>query len=74
MDAKELRSLALPELKERLNTEEREFFSLKFKKETNQLKQTHLLRTKKRDIARIKTIVSNLYPRVCKKKQEMQTE
>ena len=60
MEPKELRALTLPELKEKENEIEKELFSLKFKKETNQLKQTHLLPIKKRELATIKTIITEL--------------
>ncbi|MCB1649881.1 MAG: 50S ribosomal protein L29 [Pseudomonadales bacterium] len=58
MKANELREKTVAELNEQLNTLYREQFSARMQKSTGQLAQTHLTGSIKKDIARIKTIIT----------------
>lgn len=56
--ADELRELSVEELQKKLISVEMDFAELKFKHSLNQLENPMLLRTMKRDIARINTILT----------------
>ncbi len=56
--AEELRELSVEELQKKLISVEMDFAELKFKHSLNQLENPMLLRTMKRDIARINTILT----------------
>jgi len=56
--AEELRELTVEELQKKLISVEMDFAELKFKHSLNQLENPMLLRTMKRDIARINTILT----------------
>lgn len=58
MKANELREKTVAELNEQLNTLYREQFSARMQKSTGQLAQTHLTGSIKKEIARIKTIIT----------------
>lgn len=58
MNAIELREKTVAELNEQLNTLYRDQFNLRMQKSTGQLAQTHLTGNIKRDIARVKTIIT----------------
>tara|TARA_R100001377_G_scaffold35787_1_gene19798 strand:- start:8444 stop:8641 length:198 start_codon:yes stop_codon:yes gene_type:complete len=58
MKAIELREKTVAELNEQLNTLYRDQFNLRMQKSTGQLAQTHLTGNIKRDIARVKTIIT----------------
>ncbi len=58
MNAAELRQKSVEELNEELLTLLRDQFNFRMQKATGQLNQTHLLKQTKRDIARIKTVLS----------------
>ncbi len=58
MKASELRSKSVEELQKELLTLREEQFKLRMQKATGQLGQTHLLREGQRDIARIKTLLT----------------
>jgi len=58
MKASELREKSVSELNEQLNTLYREQFNIRMQKSTGQLAQTHLSGNMKRDIARVKTIIT----------------
>lgn len=58
MKASELREKSVVDLKEELLTLRREQFNLKMAKATGQLAQIHLLGQVRRNIARIKTVIS----------------
>ncbi len=58
MNAKELREKTVPELNEELANLLREQFNLRMQKGTGQLSQTHKLKTVRRDIARVYTIIN----------------
>ncbi len=58
MKAIELREKTVAELNEHLNTLYRDQFNLRMQKSTGQLAQTHLTGNIKRDIARVKTIIT----------------
>jgi len=58
MKAIELREKTVAELNEQLNTLYRDQFNIRMQKSTGQLAQTHLTGNIKRDIARVKTIIT----------------
>ncbi|MFT6028386.1 MAG: large subunit ribosomal protein L29 [Oleiphilaceae bacterium] len=58
MNASELRNKSTDELKQDLLGLLKEQFNLRLRKTTGQLNQSHLLRQTKRDIARIKTVLT----------------
>lgn len=58
MNAIELREKTVAELNEQLNTLYRDQFNIRMQKSTGQLAQTHLTGNIKRDIARVKTIIT----------------
>ena len=58
MNAAELREKSVEELNEELLTLLRDQFNFRMQKATGQLNQTHLLKQTKREIARIKTVLS----------------
>jgi len=57
MKAVELRDLDLQELKKRLSDEEENLANLRFQLSTSQLESPVKVRTVRRDIARIKTLI-----------------
>ena len=61
MKAKELRDLSAEELKEKEQELGRELFNLRFQKATGQLGNTAMLGKTKKDLARVKTVLSELY-------------
>ena len=58
MKASELRNKSTDELKQDLLALLKEQFNLRLRKTTGQLNQSHLLRQTRRDIARIKTVLT----------------
>ena len=58
MKASELKAKSVGELKAELLGLLREQFNLRMQAATGQLAQTHLLKTVRRDIARVKTILT----------------
>jgi large subunit ribosomal protein L29 len=58
MKANELRNKSTEELKQELLSLLKEQFNLRLRKTTGQLNQSHLLRQSRRDIARIKTVLT----------------
>jgi large subunit ribosomal protein L29 len=58
MTASELKAKSVEELKAELLGLLREQFNLRMQAATGQLAQTHLLKTVRRDIARVKTILT----------------
>ncbi|MCP5358918.1 MAG: 50S ribosomal protein L29 [Pseudomonadales bacterium] len=58
MKANELREKTVAELNEQLNALYRDQFSARMQKSTGQLAQTHLTGSIKKEIARIKTIIT----------------
>ena len=58
LTAKELRELDAAKLAEKLSQSEEELFKLRFQHATSQLEKTHRLRELKKDIARVKTVMS----------------
>ncbi|GIW66422.1 MAG: 50S ribosomal protein L29 [Candidatus Parcubacteria bacterium] len=58
MKVKDLRLKTLPELFKLLNEERKKLFDLKLQKSINKLKQTHLLKLTRKNIARILTIIN----------------
>jgi large subunit ribosomal protein L29 len=58
MKAIELREKTVAELNEQLNTLYRDQFNIRMQKSTGQLAQTHLTSNIKKDIARVKTIIT----------------
>jgi len=60
MKAKELRDLSPEELREKESELNQELFNLRFQKATGELGNTATLRTRKRDLARVKTVIREL--------------
>ena len=58
MNATELREKSVEELNQQLVDLLKEQFNLRLRKTTGQLNQSHLLRQTRRDIARVKTILT----------------
>ena len=58
MDVKELREKSAQELDEELTRLRKEQFGLRMQRANGQLAQLHLLKEARRDIARVKTIMS----------------
>ena len=58
MDANDLRSKSADELTTELTTLKKEAFNLRFQQATGQLENTARMRTVKRDIAKVKTIIN----------------
>jgi len=58
MKATELRELSLDELKKRLSDEEENLGNLRFQLATSQLESPIRVRTVRRDIARLKTLIN----------------
>jgi large subunit ribosomal protein L29 len=58
MKANELRTKSTEELNQELLVLLKEQFNLRLRKTTGQLNQSHLLRQTRRDIARIKTVLT----------------
>ena len=58
MKASELRDKSVEELNKELLSLREEQFKLRMQKATGQLGQSHLLKQNKRDIARVKTVLS----------------
>ncbi len=58
MDAKELRDKTPDELHDRLGALKKEAFNLRFQQATQQLENTARMRTVRRDVARVKTILN----------------
>jgi len=58
MKASELVKKSQPELVEELNALQKEHFLLKMTKGARTLKRTHLLRAVKKNIARVKTVLT----------------
>lgn len=59
MKATELREKSAEELNDELMKLLKEQFNLRMRKATGQLNQTHLLRQVRRDIARVKTVMTD---------------
>ncbi len=57
MKMSEIRELSVPELKQRLSDEEEGLANLRFQLSTSQLESPIRVRTVRRDIARIKTLI-----------------
>ncbi|MBM2577128.1 50S ribosomal protein L29 [Jannaschia sp. Os4] len=58
MNATELRGKTPDELRTQLNDLKKEAFNLRFQQATNQLENTARMRTVKRDVARVMTILN----------------
>ena len=58
MKAKELRNLSTEELLPKLDEFKSELFSLRFQLATGQLQNTARIKTVKRDIAKVKTVLA----------------
>jgi large subunit ribosomal protein L29 len=58
MNASELRDKSAEDLNKQLLTLREEQFKLRMQKATGQLGQSHLLRQNQRDIARVKTVLT----------------
>jgi large subunit ribosomal protein L29 len=59
MKASELREKSVEELNKQLLDLREEQFKLRMQKSTGQLGQTHLLKQNQRDIARVKTVLTD---------------
>jgi large subunit ribosomal protein L29 len=58
MDARELRNKTPDQLKEELASLKKEAFNLRFQQATGQMENTARMRSVKRDVARIKTVLN----------------
>ena len=58
MKASELRDMSVEELQTKLTELKEELFNLRFQQATGQLENTARLKTVKKDIARIKTVLT----------------
>lgn len=58
MDAGELRNKTPDELRDQLSNLKKEAFNLRFRQATNQLENTARMRSVRRDVARVKTILN----------------
>ena len=58
LDAKELRDKTPDQLRDELANLKKEAFNLRFQQATNQLENTARMRTVRRDVARVKTILN----------------
>lgn len=58
MKASELKEKSVDELTKELEELHRESFNLRMQHATGQMGQTHLLRNNRRDIARVKTVLT----------------
>lgn len=58
MKAKELRSKTLPELFKMLEEERKKLFNLRLEKSLGKLKQVHLIKLTRKNIARILTVIN----------------
>lgn len=58
MKANELREKSVAELNEQLNSLYKDRFAIRMQKSTGQLGQSHLIEINRKDIARIKTIIT----------------
>lgn len=58
MDITELRSKSLDELNDSLLDLKKQLFNLRFQKSSGELENVSLLRTVKRDIARVRTLLN----------------
>lgn len=58
MKADELRQKTSDELLEALNTELKEQFKLRMQKSSGEFNQTHLLKLSRRNVAKIKTVMT----------------
>ncbi len=58
MDAKELREKSGDELRDMLANLKKEAFNLRFQQATGQLENTARMRSVKRDVARVKTVLN----------------
>jgi large subunit ribosomal protein L29 len=58
MKAKEIRDLSVTELQQRLRETRQELLMMRVQRQTGQVEKTHLLREKRKDIARMETILT----------------
>lgn len=58
MDAKELREKTPDQLREELANLKKEAFNLRFQQATGQMESTARMRSVKRDVARVKTVLN----------------
>jgi len=57
MKTKEIRELSVVEIKKAVNDAEKELFMMKLRRQMGQLEATHRIRSLRRHLARLKTIV-----------------
>ena len=62
MNATELKKKTLDQLQEMLADLKKEAFNLRFQAATNQLENTSRMRSVKKDVARVKTIINQVTP------------
>jgi len=62
MNATELKEKTLDQLQEMLADLRKEAFNLRFQAATNQLENTSRMRSVKKDVARVKTIINQVTP------------
>jgi len=57
MTTKEIRELAAPEIDTRLRQTREQLLQLRLRKQTGQVEKTHELRTLRKDVARLETVL-----------------
>ena len=62
MNATELKEKTLDQLQEMLADLKKEAFNLRFQAATNQLENTSRMRSVKKDVARVKTVINQVTP------------
>ena len=62
MNATELKEKTLDQLQEMLADLKKEAFNIRFQAATNQLENTSRMRSVKKDVARVKTIINQVTP------------
>ncbi|PTE37712.1 50S ribosomal protein L29 [Staphylococcus equorum] len=69
MKAKEIRDLTTSEIEEQIKSSKEELFNLRFQLATGQLEETARIRTVRKTIARLKTVVREREIEQCKANQ-----
>ncbi|MFH1776680.1 MAG: 50S ribosomal protein L29 [Candidatus Omnitrophota bacterium] len=69
LKAKDLRELSEKELETKLHSLEQELYNLRFQRSTSRLDKPHLIKTARKDIARVKTVIN-----LIKKEKDKATE
>jgi large subunit ribosomal protein L29 len=57
MKTKDLKEMTLPEMRKKLRETRDELLQLRLRKQTGQVERPHMLKTLRRDIARLETLI-----------------